>query len=287
MKKQILAGTVAALVYSGAAVAAAPDASVPPAPSDARLDVQPGSLFPESIVDGAPVLEENSAKGGSGTGGSGMTPTGTGVQDVGTGAYSTQTNPTVFVPAGSMEKGSGADMRGLTVLAGVGVEGYTYELAPRIQAGAAWSVLAALKPTKVLGLEFSYNGAANEIKRGDASTVNNGPDIVRHGGQAVVTLGLSGAAVQPYILGGLGVSRYDVRSSSPGFSDDTVGAVPVGAGIRAHIGDFTADARLGYNFLFDQEFAGDVSESTVGAPGGTNFSNGGRYIGTVNVGTTF
>jgi hypothetical protein len=177
-----------------------------------------------------------------------------------------------------------ADMRGLTVTLGGGVEGYTQALAPAVSPGPSVSVNAALRPSKVLGLELGYSGAVNEIKQEDNVS---GADIVRNGGQAAVTLGLNAAAVQPYVLGGIGVSRYNVRDeSSARFQDDTVGSVPVGAGLRTHLGDFTADARLGYNFLFDQEFARNTPVSDVGGDD-VQFSKSGRYNATLNFGTTF
>jgi hypothetical protein len=180
------------------------------------------------------------------------------------------------------------DMKGLTVMLGGGVEGYTNALAPQLNPGPAASVTAAIKPTSVLGLELGYTGSALNIDNGVAGGARGGPDIIRQGGQAVATFGLMASNVQPYVLGGIGVSRYNVRAGfAQGFDDDTVGQVPVGAGLRTHIGDFTADARLNYNFLFDQEFASGVPATGVGAPGDSDFSQGGSYLGTVNIGLTF
>jgi hypothetical protein len=182
----------------------------------------------------------------------------------------------------------GGDKRGLTVMLGGGIEGYTNALAPQISPGPAVGVTASLKPTSVLGIEVGYSGAVNNIDTGSAGGAVDGPDLVRNGGHAVATFGLMASDVQPYILGGIGVSRYNVRGGfSEGFTDDTVGHVPVGAGLRTHIGNFTADARLNYNFLFDQEFAANVPERNIGAPGDSDFSEGGSYAGTVNIGVTF
>lgn len=189
---------------------------------------------------------------------------------------------------GAGKEEEGHDMRGLTVTVGGGVEGYTNALAPQLNPGPAVSVTAAIKPSKVLGLELGYTGAANNIDVGRAGGVTDGPDIIRHGGQAVATVGLGANNIQPYVLGGIGMSRYNVRAGfSEGFRDDTVGTVPVGAGLRTHFGNFTADARLNYNFLFDQEFASGVPAGSIGAPGDSNFSEGGSYLGTVNLGLTF
>lgn len=183
---------------------------------------------------------------------------------------------------------SNADMRGLTLLVGGGVEGYTNALASQIEPGAAYGVTLALKPSKVLGVELGYSGAINEFDTSRVLAASaSGPDIVRNGAQAAVTLGLGAAPLQPYVMGGLGLSRYNVRAVAPGFADDTVGNVPVGAGLRLHVGSFTADARVAYNFLFDQEFSAALPPADVDLPGDETFSKGGRYTGTLNLGATW
>ncbi|HVG59974.1 MAG TPA: hypothetical protein VNA24_15565 [Hyalangium sp.] len=180
-----------------------------------------------------------------------------------------------------MKKESKANMRGLTVTVGGGVEGYTGGLAPEINPGPAYGVQAEIRPSKVLGLELGYSGAVNELDERVAPLGGtDGPDLVRNGGQAAVTVGLTAAPVQPYLLGGIGFSDYNFRgagSSVGNFSDDTVGNVPVGVGLRTHIGSFTADLRANYNFLFDQDFSGVDSD----------FNENGRYSGTLNIGGTF
>ncbi|ADO68807.1 conserved uncharacterized protein [Stigmatella aurantiaca DW4/3-1] len=174
------------------------------------------------------------------------------------------------------KKESGANMRGLTLMVGGGVEGYTGSLAPAIDPGAAYGVTAAIKPSKVFGIELGYSGAVNNVSD-SAFAASSGPDIVRNGGQAAATFGLTATPVQPYVLGGIGISDYNFRGTGGGFRDDTVGNVPVGAGLRTHFGDFTADLRANYNFLFDQDFA-SVDDGLNG---------NGRYSGTLNIGGTF
>jgi hypothetical protein len=182
-------------------------------------------------------------------------------------------------------KESRSDMRGLTVMLGGGIEGYSGDLAPQINAGPAWGVRAALKPTKVLGLEIGYSGAVNEIDDGTSDGSTGGADIVRNGGEAVATLGLSASPVQPYLLGGVGLSRYNVRGGEgAGFRSDTTGNIPLGGGLRTHVGNFTADARFGYSVLFDQQFASRVDQRDLV---GINSTSGGRYQGTLNLGSTF
>jgi hypothetical protein len=173
-------------------------------------------------------------------------------------------------------KESKANMRGLTVMLGAGVEGYTGELAPAINPGAAVGVTAAIKPSKTFGLEFGYTGAVNNL---DADAGGSGPDLVRNGAQAAVTLGLSAAPVQPYVLGGIGMNWYNFRNGEAlGFRDDTNAKIPLGVGLRTHIGSLTADARVNYNVLLNEDFAPAVDESKLGS---------GSYNGTLNIGGTF
>ncbi|HEX8539950.1 MAG TPA: hypothetical protein VF664_20985, partial [Cystobacter sp.] len=58
---------------------------------------------------------------------------------------------------------SGADMRGVSVLVGGGVEGYTSALGSDIRPGAAYGATLMLRPSKVLGVELGYSGAANNF----------------------------------------------------------------------------------------------------------------------------
>lgn len=188
------------------------------------------------------------------------------------------------------ERRERADMTGLTVLLGGGVEGYTGDLAPILNPGPAWGVSAALKPSRVLGLELRYHGAVNEVDTGITEAevlgpgVARGPDIVRNGGSAMATFALSAAPVQPYVLGGVGIDRYTVRGPAPGLQSDTTGHIPLGAGLRTHFGDFTADARFGWNLLFNQQFAPNAQAMNVGALDTATY---GRYAATLNVGATF
>jgi hypothetical protein len=177
-----------------------------------------------------------------------------------------------FGGSGLEPEKKGADMRGLTVLIGGGVEGYTGALASEVNPGAAGDVTLAIKPSKTFGLELGYSGALNNFD----VDAGSGADLIRNGGHAALTFGLAATDVQPYVLGGVGLSRYNVRNGAPGFADDTVGSVPVGLGLRTHIGDFTADARVNYNFLWSQDFAAaDTGLET------------GSYNGTINLGGTF
>jgi hypothetical protein len=170
-----------------------------------------------------------------------------------------------------------ADMRGVTLLIGGGIEGYTGNLASDVNPGGTAGISASFRPSRVFGIELGYSGALNEVDQDLVGEVRDGADIIRNGGQAALTLGLTATPLQPYVLGGVGVNFYNIRNGeAAGFQDDTVGTVPVGLGLRTHLGQFTADARLNYNFLLGQQFAPAGEDDT-----------GGSYTGTLNLGGTF
>lgn len=173
-------------------------------------------------------------------------------------------------------------MRGVMMTAGAGVEGYTGGLRDEIAPGVAWGASASIKPSKILGFELGYSGAVNELR--DSSFDVNGADVVRNGGQLLATVGLGAAPVQPYVLGGVGLNWYNVRATGSGLSDDTSGNIPLGGGVRAHIGHFTADARLNYNILFNNNMADRVGVPSTASNLG---AGGGRYTGTLSIGSTF
>ena len=189
-----------------------------------------------------------------------------------------------------------SDASGVTVLLGGGVETYTGELAPQLNAGPTWGVGVALKPVAALGIELGYSGAINNVQGSSGlmrenlgavrSDLNNEADIVRNGGSAIATVGMGPAAFQPYLLGGIGVDWYNVRSAEAGrFRDDTVGNVPLGLGIRSHLGDFTADLRGVYGVLFNQGFAPVEGNTNLGEIG--NQTPTGRFGAQLRLGATF
>lgn len=190
-----------------------------------------------------------------------------------------------------------SDARGVTVLLGGGVETYTGDLAPQLNAGPSWGVGVALKPVGALGLELGYTGAINSVQGSSGlvpdnsgtirSDVDNEADILRNGGSAIATIGLGPAPFQPYLLGGIGVDWYNARNAEAAgrFRDDTVGSIPLGLGFRTHVGDFTADLRGVYGVLFNQGFApaeGNTRLSEIGSETPT-----GRFGAQLRLGATF
>ena len=171
----------------------------------------------------------------------------------------------------------GADT-GLYVLLGGGTEGYTGSNASDLNPGFAFGATIGIKPSKILGLELGYSGAFNDIDLAGPGGAADGGDIMRQGGQAAVTVGLTKTKLQPYVLGGIGIQNYNVKGASPvfGYVDDTSGYVPAGVGLRYNLGKLiTADARVDYNIPFAQEFAPD------------NGADDGRYQALLQLGGTY
>ncbi|MCY1040275.1 hypothetical protein OV208_02995 [Corallococcus sp. bb12-1] len=240
--------------------AAAPVAPTPPPPPASNMGTHDSQLSGTSSSADA-------------TGGSGIAP-----------APATDFRPSATsddIKPLEVEKKSKSKTKGLTLLIGGGVEGYTGALAPQLAPGPSAGVTASIKPTSVLGIEVGYSGALNNIKDAGVFGANDGPDLVRNGGQAALTLAITPTPVQPYLLGGIGISNYHFRGGEAlGYSDDTVGNVPAGVGLRGHFGHFTADLRGSYNFLFDKQFAPNIES-------GGDPSGGGSYNASLNVGGTF
>lgn len=183
-------------------------------------------------------------------------------------------------------------LRELSVMAGGGVEGYTLALAPRIEPGVTYGVAVGARPPRLLGLdvglELGYAHARNGLDaRRTRAAGADGLELVRDGAYAAASVALLSSEVRPYVLGGLGFSVYNVRGTVQGFGDDTVGSVPLGAGLRASFGSFTADARLQYDVLFDQRYPTGAPVQHAAGPSPLLVGRSGRYAGRLDVGVAW
>jgi hypothetical protein len=164
-----------------------------------------------------------------------------------------------------------------------GVEGYAGGLSDQVNPGPLWGASVAVQPFSWMGAELGYSGAVNEIDGRIAPGADhgiNGADIIRNGGAVALTFNAPTRGVQPYAVGGIGVDRYTVRATdaAAGLSDDTVGRVPLGAGVRTHVGPFAADARFQMNPLFSQGFASTATnEDAPGVGYSAQLQLGGRF----------
>ncbi|WP_375767885.1 hypothetical protein NR798_40395 [Archangium gephyra] len=185
-----------------------------------------------------------------------------------------------------------SNLRELSVSAGAGVEGYTLDLASRIEPGVTYGVAVGILPPPLLGLldvglEAGFSGAVNGLDTRHPRASADGVELVRHGVYAAATVGLLHSRVRPYVMGGLGLSVYNIRGAVWGFGDELVGNLPLGAGMRASYRGLTADARLNYTILFDQRYATGAPVSNVGEPPALTIGRAGRYSGTLNLGVAW
>jgi hypothetical protein len=166
-----------------------------------------------------------------------------------------------------------------------GIEGYTGALAPRIARGPSWGINVGIQPMNNVGLELAYSGAANSVEDPTAA----GARIVRNGANVNVKITLAPTKVEPYVFGGVGISRADVRqggeqASIAGYTDDVFGMVPLGGGLNWQVGRFTAGARLSYNMLFNRDFTPGTRLNSLGID---NKRSGDIWNGVLNLGSTF
>jgi hypothetical protein len=159
-----------------------------------------------------------------------------------------------------------------------GADFYTGDLASRVNPGPTYGALIGLRPLSFMAVELGYSGAVNELDR-DLAPINvNGADIVRNGGQANVVLNLPVRFLQPYVMGGYGLERYNVRGGQAfGYRDDTNSYIPAGIGLHTTVGAFTADLRGTYNFLIDQDFAPIADTNAWDGRIGTTLNIGGQF----------
>lgn len=193
------------------------------------------------------------------------------------------TPPMNAPPAGRQEEVE-QELRGVSVMVGGGVEGYTGSLAPRVAVGPAWNLLIDFHPTSVFGIELAYVGALNGVKYGNFGLgAQQGADIIRNGGHAAVTFAFGPWLVRPFILAGVGVNHYSVSDNAKavGFSSTTAGYIPLGGGIQGRVGAMTVDLRGTWSLPFsDNLFPGGTGQNTLGLSTG----NYGRWNATLNIG---
>jgi hypothetical protein len=311
MKAAILGGALAFALWGGSALAKGETMTknCPPSGTQTSEGTSTSAGQGTSTSADCPDTAHDPALGGSGSSistsesstGQRSSEIGTGATGTATGTNSSERTETTVVSVQPMDdvdddERRKSDARGVTVLLGGGVETYTGNLAPQLNAGPGWGVGVALKPVGALGIELGYSGAINSVQGSSGFTststttvpneIDNEADLVRNGGSAIATVGLGPAPFQPYLLGGIGVDWYNVRNAEAGrFRDDTVGSVPLGLGFRTHVGDFTADLRGVYGVLFNQGFApgeGNTNLAEIGSETPT-----GRFGAQLRLGATF
>ena len=173
-----------------------------------------------------------------------------------------------------------------------GAEGYTGQLGDSLRAGPSWGVTADIQPKAPVGLELRYEGASNQLF--GSGSVFDGPRaarVVHNGGDAMAKLSLANnnnSIVEPFLAGGIGVSRYTLSNSVAGYQDDNVGEVPLSAGVAFHPGGNRGKLDIGlrgdYNFLFDNQFS--PTDQTI-SYGLFSKQGGDTYRGLLTLGGNF
>ncbi len=168
---------------------------------------------------------------------------------------------------------------GLGITALGGVEGYTGSLAPVLDPGPAWGAKVSVQPLPYMGIEASYIGSQSQI---DPSLPVEGPFVLRTTGVIDAKFSLP-AMVEPYVFGGIGLSRSTVRRNTDlsGLRSDTFGVAPIGGGVDAHYGNLVVGARASYNFFFDDQLTTGTPGSAIEATGGNGWQAG------LNIGALF
>lgn len=147
-----------------------------------------------------------------------------------------------------------------------GVEGYSGSLASIISPGGTYGASIGIEPWQFLGLELGYSGGVANLRTSSPFAIvsGNGPDLIRNGGYAVVTPGVTAwldgtgmKTIKPYLLGGIGVDGFTAQHNAPGsgFSNQVDGSIPFGAGLELRDHQFVMNARFNYDYTFGDQFS--------------------------------
>lgn len=108
--------------------------------------------------------------------------------------------------------------------------------------GGGWEARVAFGTRTPLAIEAAYVGSFQGLPLG--------PNLLGNGVEANLRLNMLLGAVRPYVLAGVGWTRYSLVTPRPDMSlvgdgDDTA-AFPMGAGVGVHVGRFAIDLRAVY-----------------------------------------
>jgi len=196
-------------------------------------------------------------------------------------------------PAETTHEDHGKKGVGLTVTGEAGIQAFSGSLSHSLRAGPAWGFDALIRPHIPVGLELRYQGASNQLF--GSGNFWNGPRearVLQNGAQAMVHVPLAPdrSRIQPFVAGGVGISWYTLNESVPGYQNDSVGQVPVGAGVNFQLrpadkaGALTLGVRGDYDVLFSNQFA---PTNTVTDYGIFTKQGGDQYRGELTLGGSF
>mgnify|MGYP005758542013 CR=1 FL=1 len=132
-----------------------------------------------------------------------------------------------------------------------------------VSTGGAWGFNVALGPWDLVELELGYLGASYTERLGGGRNIV----AVENGGYGAVKLAPVRGRVEPYLLGGFGISRVNVVDeprAEGALQDETIAKVPVAIGLDLAIDRFAIGVRGTWAFLLNNQLAFQT-ESARGA----------------------
>ncbi len=138
-------------------------------------------------------------------------------------------------------------LSGVQVSANAGAGNFARDFSSNTGAGAAYGATVAVQPYDLIGVELAYDG----LTAGNNSPLAVDSRFVANGVKGALKLNLAPGAIEPYLLGGAGYYRLGSTGTAPGFGTANAFAVPLAAGVNAHISDtWLIGARFTYDLMF-------------------------------------
>jgi OmpA family len=152
---------------------------------------------------------------------------------------------------------------GVGAMVGGGLTGFLDKQARAFtENGPSWDARVTVGTRLPIAVEGAYMGSAQNIS---ALGINDNALIVGQGAEAALRINLSRMAVQPYLFGGAGWTRYQLRRTTANTSSlrgtDDILTAPFGAGLAARVAaglllDLRATGRAAfYDDLMDGAYA--------------------------------
>jgi hypothetical protein len=168
---------------------------------------------------------------------------------------------------------------GATVTLGGGFMNFTGQAArDATTAGGAWGLRMVWGTRTFVGVEAAYVGSLNGVS---ALGLDDNALLLGNGVEGALRLNLpviyNGALVEPFVIGGVGWTRFDVINDDFNTSSltqtDHILTVPAGAGLTTVVRGVLLDARFTYRFAFNENLFGtnDLGNWIVSANIGSEF----------------
>jgi hypothetical protein len=142
---------------------------------------------------------------------------------------------------------------GMAIAVGGGVVGF-FDSDTRgfTDTGGTWEARLTMGTRTPLAVEAAYVGSAQNV---DALGLDSSAILLGSSFEADARLNFTTSAVQPYLFGGIGYTRYDVTNSDTNTSSindkEEMGHIPVGAGLGWQYGGLLLDLRGTLRAAFD------------------------------------